>query len=202
MPRPRRAAPFLALALLLACPPEDESDCPGATLGDYRFDLALDEDGADLDLDGVPDDADGDGLPDLSGCVARDGVPPGTFEPPVPPAFDATLSAVEETSVALCTGRRFSDPRIGTREPRPGGEALLFDELASTGAAVAECGPRCPVAIREGLSLLLAPDGSIRGSLVESFDVPVNAPGEDTYDCGACGGTCRAVWEVSGAQLP
>jgi hypothetical protein len=113
------------------------------------------------------------------------------------------LSAVEDASVALCTGRRLADPRIGTREARPDGEALLFDELASTGAAVAECGPRCPVTIRERLSLLLAPGGSsLRGTLVEEFDVPVNAPGEETYDCGACGGTCRAVYEVNGTRLP
>lgn len=199
-----RAAPLLGILLLLACSSDDVADCPGSTIGAYRLALSPDADGADLDLDGIPDDADGDGQPDVSGCVPRDGFPAGDFDPPAPPdPYDATLSAVEATSVALCTGLRFADPRIGRREARPDGEALLFADFVSTGASVGLCGPRCPVTIRESLSLLLAPDGSIpRGTLVETFDVPVNAPGEDTYDCGACGGTCRAVYEASGALLP
>jgi hypothetical protein len=220
MPHRLRAAPPLAVALVLAlaCSREDVSECPGQPIGVYVFTFAADADGADLDVDGVPDDGDGDGQPDVtSGCVPRGDVPAGTFDPPAPgepvdPAnpggprfadpFDATLSA-DGTTVALCTGLRFADPRIGTREATAEGQALSFGELTSTGASVGQCGPRCPVTMRERLALLLAPDGSVpRGTLVDEFDVPVNAPGEDTYDCGSCGGTCRAVYEVSGALVP
>jgi hypothetical protein len=218
MPHRFRAAPPLAIALLLACSQDEVAECPGTPIGAYRITFAADADGADLDVDGVPDDGDGDGLPDVvSGCVPRGEVPAGTFAPPAPgdpvdpadpdgpriaDAFDATLS-FEGATVALCTGGRFADPRIGTSQATAEGAALAFVELPSTGASVGQCGPRCPVAMRERLALLLAPDGSVpRGTLVDEFDVPVNAPGEDTYDCGSCGGTCRAVYEVSGARLP
>ena len=217
MSRRLRLAPLLALALASACSSEAD-DCPGEPLGDYLFTFAADADGADLDLDGVPDDADGDGQPDVvSGCVPRGDVPAGTFVPPAPgepvdpsdpsgprfaDPFGATLSAGGAT-VALCTEVRFADPRIGTRQAVPDGEALSFVEATSTGASVGQCGPRCPVTMRERLALLLAPDGSVpRGTLVDEFDVPVNAPGEDTYACGACSGTCRAVYEVTGALVP
>ncbi len=222
MPRP--PGPPLALALALAastaCTSSDVATCPGQPIGTYAFSFTIDTDGADMNFDGVPDDANGDGVPDvISGCIPRGTVPAGTFVPPSPgdlvdpsspdgPRFAAPFDAVlstEETTAALCTGHRFASPLLGTVTAVASGEALVFGDLVSDGAALtaAQCGPRCPVTIVEEVGGLLSADGaSFAGYVVDTFDVPENAPGDTTYDCGACSGTCRAVYALAGSRLP
>jgi hypothetical protein len=198
----RRLAP-IALAALAACTETDTSTCPGQAVGRFDFALALSS-GAVVGGETV-----------VSGCVPRDDVPAGTFTPPEPglggtrASFLATVADEGLTGAALCTGERFADPRFGTRA----GDAYVFDDASWEPADLGACGPRCPVRLVEKVGGALCGPGhgacpepasgglEFRGWVVDEFDVPEDAPGEDTYDCGTCRGTCRAVYDLAGTAV-